>query len=55
MDLRLLNWCYYNLDLIVGLPWDLGERIWKVGQGLEELTFFGYFAKKGYRINRAPR
>jgi hypothetical protein len=40
---------------IVGLPWDLGEWIWKVGQGLEELTFFGYSTKKGYRTNRAPR
>jgi hypothetical protein len=43
-----------QFGFIVGLPWDLGEWIWKVGQGLEELTFFGYLAKRGYRINRAP-
>jgi hypothetical protein len=43
-----------QLGFIVGLPWDPGEWIWKVGQGLEELTFFGYSAKRGYKTRKVP-
>jgi len=43
----------FQFWFIVGLPWDLSEWIWKVGQGLKELTFFQYSANRGYMTGKA--
>jgi hypothetical protein len=51
-DFKALELVLFQSRFIVGLPWDPSEWIWKAGQGLKELTIFGYLAKIGYRSSR---
>ncbi len=51
---RSTTFWIFETGFVENLPWDLGEWHWKEIHPLDNVPFFGYTAKKGYKNTKGP-